>query len=74
MKLSKFATSVMGLLAIGFLSSTTAQAATTTEYFPKLAKAEDAPTNPAVNQAPKGKHGKKVIKKAAKLAKVSRNR
>lgn len=74
MKFSKIATSVIVFLTIGGLTSPIAQAATDTEYFPRLAKAEDAPTNPAVSQAIKSKHSKKVIKKVVKLTKFSRNR
>ena len=74
MKLSKIAASVIGVLTIGSLTSTSAQAATSTEYFPRLAKAEDAPTNPAVSQAVKGKHSKKVVKRAVKVVKSSQYR
>lgn len=69
MKLRKTVISLVSLLSVGTMFAgnvASAQAATVEESYPALAKAEDAPTNPAASQAPKAKHVKKNTKKANK--------
>lgn len=78
MKLRKTVISLVSLLSVGSMFASnlaSAQAATVEESYPALAKAEDAPTNPAASQAPKAKHvkkSKKTTKKSVKKA-VKRN-
>ena len=69
MKLRKTVISLVSLLSVGTMFAgnvASAQAATVQESYPALAKAEDAPTNPAVSQAPKAKQVKKSHKKTTK--------
>ncbi|QNQ81687.1 hypothetical protein [Lactobacillus sp. PV012] len=69
MKLRKTVISLVSLLSVGTMFASnvaSVQAATVEESYPALAKAEDAPTNPAASQAPKGKHVTKKSKKTTK--------
>lgn len=74
MKLWKVTTSVVSLLGIGFFSATSAHAATIVESYPRLAKAEDAPTNPMVSQVSKKKNAKKVVRRSVKLVNSNYNK